>query len=98
MALTVQNVNGTLTFFQDGTEVTRAEARALLAATPEGTAAVNEKTLLDKIGTALTNNATYLAIASPSAAQNTAQVKALTRQVNALMRLAGRQLDNVTGT
>lgn len=36
---------------------------------------------------ALAANATYLNLASPTTAQNTAQIKALTRQVTALIRL-----------
>lgn len=43
--------------------------------------------LLTKASNAIAANVTYLAIASPSNAQVTAQVRALTRQVNALMRL-----------
>jgi len=36
---------------------------------------------------ALTANQTYLALASPSTAQNTAQIKRLTRECSALIRL-----------
>jgi hypothetical protein len=60
--------------------------------------ATNRAALLAKAATALTTNATYLAIASPTNAQNTAQVKALTRQVNALLKLATAALSDTTGT
>lgn len=43
--------------------------------------------LLSKASAAIAGNVTYLAIASPSNAQVTAQVRALTRQTNAVMRL-----------
>lgn len=43
--------------------------------------------LLVKASNAIASNVTYLAIASPSNAQVATQVRALTRQVNALMRL-----------
>ena len=43
--------------------------------------------LLAKASNAIAANVTYLAIASPTNAQVGTQVKALTRQVNALMRL-----------
>lgn len=52
-----------------------------------GTAAANAQTLRDRSRAALGTNATYLALASPSTAQNTAQVKALTRQVDGIIRL-----------
>ena len=58
----------------------------------------NKDSIVSKMQTAQTNNATYLAIASPTSAQNTAQVKALTRQVNALIKLAINDLGNTTGT
>lgn len=44
---------------------------------------------------AITVNTTYIALGSPSAAQNTAQIKALTRQVQAVLRLAQGQLSQV---
>jgi uncharacterized coiled-coil protein SlyX len=37
---------------------------------------------------AIAINSTYIALASPTVAQNTAQLKALTRQVQAILRLA----------
>jgi hypothetical protein len=52
------------------------------------TAQVVELDLHTKARQAYTNNRTYLAIATPTNAQVVAQVRALTRQMNALMRLA----------
>lgn len=66
--------------------------------TDAATSATNEAALLAKAKTALTNNATFLAIASPTNAQAVAQVQALTRQVNALIRLVGRNLLSTEGT
>jgi hypothetical protein len=43
---------------------------------------------------ALDDNATFLAIGSPTNAQALAQIQALTRQVNAVIRLLARQLDS----
>lgn len=62
------------------------------------TGEANRATLRDKANTALTTNATYLAITSPNAAQNTAQAKALTRQVNAIIKLMLGLLDDLNGT
>jgi len=64
------------------------------------TADTNRGTIEDRLRTALAGNATYLAIATPTAAQTTAQAKALTRQVSALIRhqLAGDLLADTTGT
>ena len=53
----------------------------------------NEETLRARINGALTANKTYVALANPTAAQSTAQVKALTQQMNALLRLVGNKLD-----
>lgn len=46
------------------------------------------RTLLAAAETALTNNKAFLALAAPTAAQAITQVQALTRQVDALIRLA----------
>lgn len=55
--------------------------------------------------TAMSNNATFIAIAAPTNAQIVAQVKALSqqqnlllREVSALLRLALGALDDTTGT
>lgn len=60
------------------------------------TATANMATLLGKADAASTNNAAYLALASPTNAQAVAQVAALTRQVTVLVRLARRDLLNST--
>lgn len=56
----------------------------------------NHLTLQQRAHNALTNNETFLAITSPTAAQAIAQVQALTRQVNALIRLHLGLLDSIT--
>lgn len=56
----------------------------------------NESSLHQKAAAALSANATFLALSSPTNAQNAAQVKALTRQCNALIRLAIRDLSSDT--
>lgn len=73
----------------------RAKTQAELDAT---TSTTSEAALLAKAATALTTNATFLAIGSPSNAQAVAQVQALTRQVNALIRLARRDFLSTDGT
>lgn len=63
-----------------------------------GTPAANQQTLTAKAQAALINNATFLVIGNPTQAQAVTQVQALTRQVNALIRLALNQFDTTTGT
>lgn len=55
-------------------------------------------TLTQKAGQALTANATFLALAAPTNAQTLAQVQLLTRECNALIRLATQMLDTSAGT
>jgi uncharacterized protein involved in exopolysaccharide biosynthesis len=61
-------------------------------------AVANLNTLRSKLQTALTTNTTYLALATPTTAQNTAQIQALSRQMDALIRLIANQLDSTSGT
>lgn len=63
-----------------------------------GTPGFIEADLRSKASAALTANATYLALATPTVAQNTAQVQKLTRECNAIIRLLLGQLDSNTGT
>ncbi len=72
-------------------------AEAAAAAT-QTTLNTNADTLRTSAVNALAANATFLAIGSPTAAQVAAQVKALTRQADALIRLVGNQLDSTAGT
>lgn len=55
----------------------------------------NRTTLTDRASTALAGNRDFLALASPTNAQTLAQVKSLTRQSNALIRLVLGLLDDV---
>lgn len=57
------------------------------------TAETNEQTIRQQALTALTTNRTYLALASPTNAQNAAEIKALARQMNGVIRLLLGQLD-----
>lgn len=59
---------------------------------------VNGPTLLAKATAALSNNAAFLGIASPTTAQTVAQTQALTRQIDALIRLVMGQLDTIANT
>lgn len=57
------------------------------------TAEANKATIRQQAATALTNNRTYLAIATPTTAQMRAQIDALTRQNQGIIRLLLNQLD-----
>lgn len=72
-----------------------AEADARAQAQTEAT---NEADLMAKARNAITGNKNFLAIASPTNAQTVAQVKALTRQMNAMIRLEVRDLLDTSGT
>ncbi|MBK6556087.1 MAG: hypothetical protein IPG16_02355 [Comamonadaceae bacterium] len=93
--LTTWSATGTLTGTRAYTPAEAAEADERVMVR---TSTTNGAALLAKAATALTNNAAFLAVASPTNAQAVAQVKALTRQVNALIRLARRDLLSTDGT
>lgn len=57
-----------------------------------------EGNLRSKAQTALATNATFLAIASPTAAQVATQAKALSRQCDAIIRILLGQFDSTAGT
>ena len=89
---------GRLTDAQLAKAVTLGLVPAVDATAAAQTQATNRAALLAKATAALDANATYLARSAPTTAQNTAQVKALTRQVNALIRLATAALSDTAGT
>lgn len=65
---------------------------------PVEVAVLNAATVRTRAITAITSNRDYLDIPAPSQAQAAAQIKALTRQVTALIRLQLGQLDTDEGT
>ena len=74
-------------------------ARAKTQAEIDGaTIANNESDLVAKAKSALATNAAFLALSAPTNAQTLAQVKALTREVSALIRLGTRELLSTGGT
>lgn len=58
----------------------------------------NQADLMAKAAAALNVNSTFLAIATPTNAQVVAQTRALTRQVNALIRLRIGDFSSTVGT
>lgn len=72
----------------DAAENALADARA----TQEGFD-TNGQALRSRASTALGDNRTFLNLASPTNAQTLAQVKALTKQMNGLIRLTLNKLD-----
>jgi hypothetical protein len=73
--------------------LTAAEATWLAGIDTANTQAANKATIQQQAQTALTNNQTHVAIASPTNAQVVAQVQALTKQMNGVIRLLLNQLD-----
>ena len=77
-------------------------ASAITAAQAVQTAAqqlvTNQQTLQSRAQAALTANATFLALPSPTAAQTLAQVQTVTKECSALIRLALNLFDSTVGT
>jgi|ERR1700685_129773 len=69
-----------------------AESAQVAPILSQVTAAANLKTLNTAAKGALTANATFLSITAPTSAQFAAQVEALTKQNDALIRLVAKQL------
>ena len=57
---------------------------------------INDLALRDRLQRALAANATYAALASPTANQTNAQVRRLSRENNALIRLVLALVDDVS--
>lgn len=82
----VELVNGTPTVVWTQRNKTPDEIAA-------DTATTNGTTIRTQAAAALDTNRTFLALASPTAAQNAAQIAKLTRQMNGLIRLTLGQLE-----
>ena len=74
-------------------DLTAAEASELAAMDTANAQGTNRTTIEQQAANALAGNRTFLALASPTNAQNAAQVKALTQQNNRIIRLLLNQLD-----
>ena len=65
---------------------------------PANDALANQAALLQKAANAIANNITFLGLGTPTNAQVLAQVQALTRQVDALIRVVADELTDTSGT
>lgn len=92
--VTYVHSSGVAFFAYDEAAKTGAVPPAWAAATiPANSDQVRRDQLEARIVAGIATNTTYIALAAPSTAQNTAQLKALTRQVQALLRLRQGQLN-----
>jgi len=98
------SVAGTYTTWSEaGTQtsqrpLTALEVQEFAEAAARKTSEDNADSLRAKASQAFAINATFLALASPTNAQTLAQVKALTRETNAIIRLLLGALDTTDGT
>jgi hypothetical protein len=84
------NAAGALTSTRPYTAAENADADAAAAV---ALGRMNRATIESQVAAAITANKAYVALANPTTAQTTAQVKALSRQLNGVMRLLTGQLD-----
>ena len=87
---------GTRTVYNEAGQVVSTEQVTGLPV--ESPADRNQRTIEDRLRQALDANRTYLAIATPTAAQQRAQVARLTRQNTALIRRLLRDLTDTSDT
>ncbi len=78
--------------------LTAKESADLAAVDTSNRSAANGDAVRAKASQALITNGTFLALASPTNAQTLAQVKALTKENNAIIRLLIGALDDVSDT
>lgn len=86
---------GTRTVYEDGQAVATKQVTGLPVERAEDR---NQRTIEDRLRAALDANRTYLAIDTPTAAQQRAQVARLTRQNTALIRHLLRDLTDTSNT
>lgn len=91
---TVPNPDGSTT-----RTITYADGSKSVQTTPAaGSPAANFDAIRQMLVNSLATHTTYIAIAAPTTAQNTAEIKALAKTIDQLIRLGLPQLDSTTGT
>ena len=95
----LNDVGGQPAFYFETNAPTQAQVDALVAAhVNQPLPPSNDETLRARAEQALTINADFLALANPSNAQTLAQVKALTRECSAVIRLLLGRTETTDGT